>query len=79
MCQGAYTVNWGDGITENFASGVKAEHKYTYSDVDLNSDTVANFTYKQCIITITPQSGQNLTLINLNQYHTSIGSGIAMT
>ncbi len=75
MCQGAYTVNWGDGTTENFASGVKAEHKYTYSDVDLNSDTVANFTYKQCIITITPQSGQNLTLINLNQYHTSIGSG----
>ncbi len=76
MCQGAYTVDWGDGTTENFASGIKAEHKYTYSDVDLNSDTVANFNYKQCIITVTPQSGQNLTLINLNQYHTSIGNGI---
>ncbi len=75
MCQGAYTVDWGDGTSNNYASGVKAEHKYTYSDVDLNSDTIANFTYKQCIITITPQSGQNLTLINLNQYHTSIGSG----
>ncbi len=74
MCQGAYTVDWGDGVVENFADNVKAEHKYTYSDVDLNSDAVATFGYKQCIITITPQSGQNLTLINLNQYHTSIGS-----
>lgn len=73
-CAGAYTVNWGDGVTENFATGVKAEHKYTYSDVDLNSDTVATFGYKQCIITITPQSGQNLTGINLQIYHSSIGS-----
>lgn len=73
-CAGAYTVNWGDGVVENFASGVTAEHKYTYSDVDLNSDTVSSFGYKQCIITITPQAGQNLTVINFNQYHTSIGT-----
>lgn len=74
-CQGAYTVDWGDGVTENFADNVKAEHKYTYSDVDLNSDTVATFGYKQCIITITPQAGQNLTKMLFNNFHSSIGSG----
>lgn len=76
-CAGAYTVDWGDGVTENFATGVKAEHKYTYSDVDLNSDTVATFGYKQCIITITPQAGQNLTQLMLNTYHSSVGTSTA--
>ena len=74
QCQGAYTVDWGDGTTENFASGAKAEHKYNYNNASLNSDTVANFGYKQCIITITPQSGQNLTQLLLNAHHSTIGS-----
>ena len=73
-CIGAYTVDWGDGTVENFAENIKAEHKYTYNDVDLNSDTVAAFGYKQCIITITPQAGNNLTIINLNVDHSSIGT-----
>ena len=73
--QGAYTVDWGDGTSGNFASGIKAEHKYDYTNINLNSDTVATLGYKQCIITITPQSGQNLTLINLNTFHSVIGSG----
>ena len=72
--QGAFTVDWGDGTVENFASNANAEYKYNYSNVNLNSDTVATFGYKQCIITITPQSGQNLTAIFLNWYHSSIGS-----
>lgn len=74
-CRGAYTVDWGDGVVENFADNVKAEHKYEYSNVNLNSDTVATFGYKQCVITITPQAGQNLTQIILNTFHSSIGSG----
>lgn len=77
ICQGNYTIDWGDGVTENFATGVKAEHKYNYSDVGLNSDTVATFGYKQCIITITPQSGQNLTDVSFGTYHSSIGSSAA--
>ena len=72
--EGDYTVDWGDGVVENFALGVKAEHKYEYSNVNLNSDTVATFGYKQCIITVTPQVGNNLTLINLNTYPSIIGS-----
>lgn len=74
ICSGAYTVNWGDGVVENFADNVKAEHKYTYSDADLNSATVATFGYKQCIITITPQAGQSLSSINLNIYHSTVGT-----
>ena len=74
LCAGDYTVDWGDGTSNNYATGVKAEHKYEYSDVDLNSDTVATFGYKQCIITVTPQIGNNLTLINLNTFHSVIGS-----
>lgn len=77
VCQGNYTIDWGDGVVEDFATGVKAEHKYHYSNVNLNSDTVANFGYKQCVITITPQSGQNLTVVSFGTYHSSIGSSAA--
>ena len=77
VCQGAYTVDWGDGVVEDYASGVRAEHKYDYSNVNLNSATVSKFGYKQCIITITPQAGNNLTIINFVYYHTSIGSANA--
>lgn len=74
-CQGAYTVDWGDGTSNNYNTGVTAEHKYNYSNANLNSDTVANYGYKQCIITIMPQAGQNLTVFSLYNYHSSIGSG----
>ena len=77
VCQGAYTVDWGDGVVEDYASGVIAEHKYDYSNVNLNSATVTKFGYKQCIITITPQSGQNLTSIGLNSYHSTLGTSIS--
>lgn len=35
-CESNYTVNWGDGVTENFSSGVPAYHNYDYSDADLS-------------------------------------------
>ena len=69
---GDYTVDWGDGVTENFAANVKAEHKYTYSSGSLNSATVSAFGYKQCVITITPQASNNLTTIDLDASHTLI-------
>ena len=72
---GAYTVDWGDGTSNNYTAGTTAEHKYDYSNANLNSNTVSKFGYKQCIITITPQSGQNLAVITLNMYHSAIGSG----
>ena len=72
QCQGAYTVDWGDGVVENHVSADRAYHRYEYSNVNLNSDTVVAFGYKQCIITITPQSGQNLSSITLNTYHPTV-------
>jgi hypothetical protein len=32
---GAYTVDWGDGVIENFGTGVQANHLYDYTDADL--------------------------------------------
>jgi len=64
-CQGAYTVDWGDGVTENVASNVKASHSYTYSTI--SSGTLSTRGYKQVLVRVTPQAGQNLTLINLQQ------------
>ena len=74
-CAGDYTVDWGDGTSNSYASGVKAEHEYTYSNINLNSNTVSKYGYKQCLLTITPQSGQTFTSLDFDQYNTSIGSG----
>jgi surface protein len=64
-CQGAYTVDWGDGVTENVATNVKAQHTYTYSAI--SSGTLSTRGYKQVLVRVTPQAGQNLTKVDLNQ------------
>jgi hypothetical protein len=65
LCAGAYTVDWGDGVTENVATGVKAQHTYTYSAI--SSGTLSTRGYKQVLVRVTPQAGQNLTTVNLQQ------------
>lgn len=66
---GNYTVDWGDGTSNNYSAGVKAEKSYSYAaittDTATQKATLNGNTYKQVIITITPQSGQNLTSLNL--------------
>ena len=69
---GAYTVNWGDGLTENFATGATAEHTYDYDDVDL-AGTESSRGYKQAIVTVTPQAGQTLTCLYLHVKHSQVG------
>ena len=66
--QGNYTVDWGDGNIENVNSGVKAQHQYNYADCGNLSERG----YKQVLIKVTPQGGSNLTLINLQQVHSSL-------
>lgn len=68
-CAGNYTVDWGDGVTENFSSGVQSNHEYSYSAL---SGTDSSLGYRQVIAIITPQSGQNLTTVNLKAIHTSL-------
>jgi hypothetical protein len=65
---GNYTVDWGDGTVQNFASGVQADHEYSYANAGLNG-TLSTRGYKQALIVVTPQSGQSLTSINLNLRH----------
>ena len=68
LAQGNYTVDWGDGSApENFTSNTKASHKYTYSSI---SSTVTSEGFKQVIVTVTPQAGQNLTALDLQQTYT---------
>ena len=60
---GNYTVDWGDGVVENFAANATATHTYTFSAI--SNSTLTSQGFKQVIITVTPQSGQNFTTINL--------------
>ena len=68
-CTGAYHVDWGDGTNEDVATGVTAQHVYDYADADLGSATSEGF--KCAVITITPQSGQNLTSVNFQKRHSN--------
>lgn len=68
---GNYTVDWGDGVTENFSSGVSAYHIYDYSTFDVSNETLNSDGYKQAIAIITPQVGANLTSLNFTTKHSS--------
>lgn len=75
---GAYTVDWGDGSApENYTSGTKCQHKYTFASIDPATTTAEG--YRQVIITITPQAGQNLSVINCQQYHSEVGGNYGYT
>lgn len=69
-CEGDYHVDWGDGNEEDVASGVAAEHDYAWGDLD--SSTLTSVGYRQTIITITPQGGESLTVVDLNTRHSSL-------
>jgi hypothetical protein len=64
LCRGAYTVDWGDGVVENFADNARADHTYTYAT--LNSPVLGDG-HKCALVTVRPQSGQNLTTISFQQ------------
>jgi hypothetical protein len=72
--QGNYTVDWGDGSgTENIASNTVAGHSYTYANI--SSGTTTRRGYRQVIVTITPQAGQNITLFSIQDGHASYKGG----
>jgi len=61
---GDYTVDWGDGVVENFAGNNPADHNYNYSTLSSN---VTSLGYKTATIIVTPQVGNNFTFIRLNR------------
>ncbi len=69
---GATTVDWGDGTVTNYPAGTQAERVYDYASI--SSGTLSTRGYKQVLITITPQAGQNLTVLNLRQVHSIVKS-----
>jgi hypothetical protein len=71
LAQGAYTVDWGDGTSSNHASNTIAYKEYTYSSI--SSATECSRGYRQVLVTVTPQAGQNLTVLNLKQKHNQTG------
>jgi len=66
VVSGNYTVDWGDGVIENFSAGQQANKNYVYAGLPANDTTRG---YRQAILTITPQSGQILTSLNFNVRH----------
>ena len=67
--KGAYTVDWGDGVIENFNNNATAEHEYIYNDIDQSEQTLTSRGFKQVIVTVTPQSNHSLTMLDLNRRH----------
>lgn len=75
-CSGSlgYTVDWGDGTVENIATNVQANHKYTFSSISAGTEiTRDGQTYRQVIVTITPQSTGTLTQVLLQIKHSQSG------
>ncbi len=76
LCQGAYTVDWGDGTVTNYSSGATASHSYNYADVATGDFSSRG--YGMQIITVTPQIGQSLTTFRTNVNHPSITGNQSM-
>ena len=70
QCQGAYTVDWGDGTTTNYNTNVNASKQYTFSSIDVGTTTSEGF--RQVLVRITPQAGQNLTSVGFGIQNTTL-------
>lgn len=73
---GAFTVDWGDGTVANYAAGTTAEHQYAYSNPALNG-TLTTRGYKQAVVTLTMQSGQSFTSLNLTAVHSVLAEFVS--
>ena len=74
-CSGAYTVDWGDGNTENIASNTTAQHNYVFSDLSASTEFgPTGSKSRQAMIVITPQAGQSLTAISFNYRHSALST-----
>ena len=67
---GGYTVDWGDGTVTNYVSNTIASKTYDFSSIPAGTTTSKG--YRQVIVRITPQSGQNLTSVGFNVQHPSL-------
>ena len=66
---GDYTVDWGDGTVVDYDAGSIASHNYAYEN--LGAETWSDRGYRQAILTITPQDGQDITSFEFSVYPSS--------
>jgi hypothetical protein len=70
-CQGAYTVDWGDGTAPvNYATGITAAYQYTFAS--LPSGTLTSKGFRQALVRITPQGAGNLTSVGFGIQNTTL-------
>lgn len=70
QCAGAYTVDWGDGNVINYATGVTVSYQHTFSSLSAGTTTSKGF--RQALVRITPQAGQNLTSVTFGVLNSTI-------
>jgi hypothetical protein len=61
---GNYIVDWGDGITQSFTAGSRAQYQYNFENISSSTQTPEGT--RQVIIQVYPQAGATLTSINLS-------------
>ena len=59
---GNYTVDWGDGTSASYSSGVTASKQYLWEGA--SADTLTSDGFRQRVFQITPQAGAGLTRAN---------------
>jgi surface protein len=67
LAAGDYQVDWGNGVVTTHAAGTTAERNLAYSEYASAPLTVEG--WRQAIITITPQAGQQLTSFAMSVQH----------
>ena len=75
QCQGNYTVDWGDGTVTNYLSNAVASYQHTFAS--LPSGTLTSKGFRQALVRITPQAGQNLTIVSFGVQHTTLAKSYA--
>lgn len=65
--RGNYNVDWGDGQSSvNYNDNTNADYSISWSNISNTTETTNG--YRQAIITVTPQSGSNLTEFKIGQH-----------
>jgi hypothetical protein len=73
-----YTVDWGDGTTNDYNSGVTAEKNYTWSSI--SAGTLTSVGYRQAVVTITPKiAGKVFQNVSLSRQPTAIATSANTT
>lgn len=68
---GSYEVDWGDGNTSTGGAYSNQYNIYNFSSLDSSTETDEG--YRQVIITLTPQAGQTIFRVYMNQSYDALG------